>query len=197
MLTRQDPLLGSLRMHRTILLALAVATLALPANAAASGRDVLLDCADDEQLSRTYTQAEYQAALDLIPADGDQYTGCRAIIRAAQLRAAAGGGSTGGPSTGGPSTGGGEAVVAPPPPGVSPLDAASPGDKAAAARARAGGATPVSVGGAVIHPGDPGRQFSTLGDLPTALQLALLALLVALAGAIAHLVRTRGHRSRA
>ena len=73
-------------------LALIVVTLllAVPATALASGETVLKDCADDEELSRTYSQAEYKKAIASIPADLDEYTDCRAIIRKAQLRHASG-----------------------------------------------------------------------------------------------------------
>jgi hypothetical protein len=67
--------------------------LVLPAMAMASGETVLQDCADDSELSRTYSQAEYKKALANIPADLDEYTDCRSIIRAAQLKHASKSGS--------------------------------------------------------------------------------------------------------
>lgn len=76
-----------------------VLLLTIPAAAMASGDDVLQDCADDTELSRTYSQAEYKSALSKIPADLDEYTDCRDIIRQAQLRranAASGATNTGG-----------------------------------------------------------------------------------------------------
>ena len=70
--------------------------LLLPAGALASGDDVLEDCAADGQLNRTYSQAEYKKALQDIPADLDEYTDCRALIRRARLRGAGGSSSSGG-----------------------------------------------------------------------------------------------------
>ena len=52
--------------------------LLVPASAAASGRDVLRDCADDEVLSRTYTQREYREALSKLATDSSEYPTARA-----------------------------------------------------------------------------------------------------------------------
>ncbi len=172
------------------LTAVAVPIVAVPAVAVASGQDVLQDCILDEQLSRTYTQKEYQQALELIPADGDQYTGCRAIIRAAQLQAAAGGTSgTGG--TGGTGGATGTGGTTPLPPGVSPLAAASPADQAAAKKLQAEGSLPVVIAGSTIKPGDPGNVISSLDDLPPSLLVVLIGIAGALVAAVVHLVRTR------
>jgi hypothetical protein len=75
---------------RRIALIVAVLLLAVPATAIASGDDVIEDCADDGELSRTYSQAEYKKALQDLPADLDEYTDCRATIRRARLRGAQG-----------------------------------------------------------------------------------------------------------
>ena len=50
-------------MRLRLSLALLVILLVPAASAWASGRDVLRDCADDEVLSKTYTQKEYRDAL--------------------------------------------------------------------------------------------------------------------------------------
>ncbi|MBJ7332573.1 MAG: hypothetical protein JHC95_21940, partial [Solirubrobacteraceae bacterium] len=112
---------------RRILFAILLLVLAAPAVAAASGRDVLADCGNDEQLSKRYSQSEYRNALDNMDADLRQYTSCESVIRQAQLAAAGsrggggdgssgggGGGGTGGTGGGsGGSGGGGGATVSP------------------------------------------------------------------------------------
>lgn len=81
---------------RSLTLLMLALCLCAPASALASGDDVIEDCADDNQLSRTYSQAEYKKALQDIPADLDEYTACRDIIRQARLRGAGGRSTTGG-----------------------------------------------------------------------------------------------------
>lgn len=76
--------------------------LIVPAKVMASGDSVLQDCADDSELSRTYSQAEYKKALADLPADLDEYTDCRAIIKAAQLKNATKSGGSSGSGTGTP-----------------------------------------------------------------------------------------------
>lgn len=88
---------------RIALLAL-VALLLVPAIASASGRDVIRDCSDNEQIDRDYSQDEYNEALDNLPADLDGYSPCRDVITRARDDAAAGGG--GGPRGGIPASGG-------------------------------------------------------------------------------------------
>jgi hypothetical protein len=87
-------------MNRLALI-VALLLLAVPATALASADDVIQDCADDFQLSRTYSQAEYKQALQDLPADLDEYSPCRDVIRQAQLQHAGSSKSSGsGQSTG-------------------------------------------------------------------------------------------------
>jgi hypothetical protein len=106
------------RRHRlaTILAALLVALLALPAFAQASGEDVIRDCQDDGHVDGNYSQSEYQDAQDNLPSDVDQYSDCRDVIAQAQANggkkksgpkhSSGGSNSSGGSSTGGSSGGG-------------------------------------------------------------------------------------------
>ena len=77
-------------MRLRLSLALLVILLVPTASAWASGRDVLRDCADDEILSKTYTQKEYRDALSRLATDNSEYSDCESIIRRAQLEQAAG-----------------------------------------------------------------------------------------------------------
>jgi hypothetical protein len=88
---------------RVLAFTVAVLLLAIPATAMASGDSVLEDCADDGALSRTYSQAEYKAALANLPADLDEYSDCRAVIRRAQLSRATTNSRSGTSGTGGKS----------------------------------------------------------------------------------------------
>ena len=142
-------------MRLRLSLALLVILLVPPASAMASGRDVLRDCADDEVLSKTYTQKEYRDALSQLATDSSEYSDCESVIRRAQLEQAAGrdkkssggGGATttpGGGATGGGGSTGSSGAAAPtdstptPAPaarGTDPLRRAEPGG---ARRARRG-----------------------------------------------------------
>lgn len=56
-----------------------------PIDAYGSGRDVLLDCTDNDRLDRKYSQKEYEDALNEVQADLAQYGNCVGLIRKAQL----------------------------------------------------------------------------------------------------------------
>ncbi len=151
--------------------------LLLPSAAFASGQDVIRDCTDDEQLSRTYSPADYRDALASLPADADQYSDCRAAIIAAQRGKGLGGpGSGSGQNTTGGSWGG--APIPGVPAGVDPLSTASPVEQAAIASAAKTGAAPLTIDGTPIYPSELGT--SGLND-PTDLPTPLLAAMVLLA----------------
>jgi hypothetical protein len=76
-------------MRLRLSLALLVILLVPAASAWASGRDVLRDCADDEVLSKAYTQKEYRDALSELATDSSEYSDCESVIRRAQLEQAA------------------------------------------------------------------------------------------------------------
>ena len=164
---------------RTTLVLIAVLLLGLPAAARANGDAVIRDCAQDGVLNKHYTQKELQDALRNLPSDIDEYTDCRAVIRAAM-----GGGS--GNTTPGPPNG-----IATPSGAV----AGSAGDVQAlndlTARALKGKRPAVVIGGQKIVPGNAGLS-GLLGGLagsngmPTSLLAAITGLLL-LAGTTAYL----------
>jgi hypothetical protein len=165
---------------------------------------VLRDCADDEVLSRTYTQKEYRDALSQLATDSSEYSDCESVIRRAQLQQAAGnrrardagdesggGGTTGTPGGGsssggsgsqGSSSGGGDVPQASPRPrGSDPLAALSPEERLALDEARTGGGKGIEGTDRVVPPGT-GRAPNITGssDLPG----PVLGLLILLAGAL-------------
>ncbi|MBA2349630.1 MAG: hypothetical protein H0V81_15190, partial [Solirubrobacterales bacterium] len=73
----------------TTMLAAAALLLASPSGALAAGGGAaaVQDC-QDGKIDGSYTAAEYREALASIPTDVDEYTDCRDVLRAAQLRAA-------------------------------------------------------------------------------------------------------------
>lgn len=197
-------------MRRGLLPLLLVALLAAPAGAQASAKsDQIINQCANESLSGSYSQKDYQQALNDLPADLKEYTDCADVIRTAQRNAAtsgtggaprsvAGGGS--GPTPGAP----GVAGAAPPaatasgatpgaatasdaaPAGAAPAPAtpaANPGaaaDQAALDAAQAAGAGTVNIGGTSLTPGVPAGAALSLGDLPTPM-LVLLGLFVLIA----------------
>jgi len=69
----------------TLMLALLLAALAVPAAAAmADGKDVLRDCAQDGDLDKDYSDEELEEANRNMPTDIDEYSDCRDVIRQAQ-----------------------------------------------------------------------------------------------------------------
>jgi hypothetical protein len=166
--------------------------LLLPATAFASGRDVLLDCTDDEVLSKTYTQDEYKSALKQLPTDADEYGACRDVIRRAMLDAAAGGGDRqsggGGGGAPGPAGGGGLSSLGYSGTGPDvreggggdPLAAATDEERRAVEDATRAGGAAVRVGDDTVRPGDrraPG--VAAAGRIPTPLTVLLVLLVVA------------------
>jgi hypothetical protein len=156
---------------RTFLVLIAVLALGLPAAAHASGAAVIRDCADDGKLNKQYSQKDLQSADKNLPSDIDEYTDCRAVIRAAMH---GGTGSTG----------------APPPGAILTESGAIAGNEhdiaslAALQRASAAGKTkPVTIGGEQVTPGNAGLGGPLAGlagsnGMPASLVTAIVALLV-------------------
>jgi hypothetical protein len=177
------PALPPRAMRRSLFLILVVSALLAPATAVAGSDQLYRDC-QDGKIDGKYTQSQYQQALANIPADVDEYTDCRQVIRRGQLQAAGGksGGShtTGGGSTGagggGSANGGGTQGGA----RVDPLADATPQERKALAKAGVDGGKPVKVAGELVTPGALGfRNLSSGGnELPTPL-LVVLALIAA------------------
>src|SRR5215213_6245335 len=188
-------------MRLRLSLALLVLLLVPVASAMASGRDVLRDCADDEVLSKTYTQKEYRDALSRLATDSSEYSDCESVIRRAQLEQAAGrnrnsnqgGGSGGSGSTPGGgssgSAGGGtsatpgdaQAPVVPQTRGSDPLAALSPDERLALDEARTGGGNGIDGAEGVVPPGSSrAPNLTGSSDLPG----PVTGLLILLAGAL-------------
>ncbi len=174
--------------------------LLVPAAAHANYKDLLKDACRDQKVNGTYSQKDYRDALDNLPADADQYTDCRAVLRAAQLAAAGAQGSSGGGGGGG---GGSSQPSSVPAAGGDPLATATPAEKAAVATATKQAAQtshgPVEVGGVRIEPSalGAGRPVAaSISDLPAPLlaALGLLALAVLAAIALVVIPRVRARR---
>jgi hypothetical protein len=166
-----------------------VATLVVAPTAADAGTTALFhDCADGV-LSKHYTAKQIGDALKSIPADVDEYSDCRVLLRRAQLLGAGGGGSAsrGGFGPGGSSASGAGSSPASgtAPTGAAdssgdtpqadprdPLASAKPEQRAAFERAVAAGAAPVALDGHPIAIAQPPSR-----TLPTSLR-ALLGLLL-------------------
>ncbi len=162
-------------MRRTLLSAL-IALLAAPAAAGASVDQILEDC-QDGRLDRRYPKPELRQALKEMPADLDEYTNCRELIRAARdNRRGAGGAGPGSNSGDGDDYGAlpaGEGGLPLDPDGrpIDPRNLTDPRERAELDRAREGVGRPAKVAG--VSPGDHGA------DLP----LPIVVLLVLIAGA--------------
>jgi hypothetical protein len=190
-------------MRLRLSLALLVMLLVPAASAWASGRDVLRDCADDEVLSKTYTQKEYRDALSELATDSSEYSDCESVIRRAQLQQAAGppkkqsgGGGTattpgGGSTGGGGTTGSGGTTPAPadstptPAPaarGTDPLAALNPEERLALDEARTGGGEGIQGSGPAVVPPGSSRTPNLTGS--SSLPGPITGLLILLAGAL-------------
>jgi hypothetical protein len=173
----------------------ALALLLFPAAAQAGYQDVIDDCQDHgEQLTKTYTAREYQQALDNLPTDVREYSGCEDTIRAAMLNVASGGsgiGVGGGGGFGGVGGFGGGSANAAGGDGPPPLASASPAEQQAAADAEQIGDQSVIVGEEPVTPGDPGSAFSSLGDLPAPLMVVLVLTVLAMAAGLTLFITRR------
>ena len=182
---------------RRLLTALMLLCLAMPATASADAdvTKLLRDACRDEHIDGTYTQAQYKKALDQLPTDSDEYTGCREVLQRGRLAAlgagkhkSSGGGAstatgagTGSGSSSSGSSGGGASgsSSASPAPAADPLATATPQQKKGLAQA-AQAAKPVNVGGEIVQPGalGLGELSGASRGVPTQL-IALICLLAA------------------
>jgi hypothetical protein len=180
---------------RRLLTALTILCLAAPAAASAdSGVNKLLrDACRDEHIDGTYTQAQYKKALEQLPTDSDEYTGCREVLQRGRLAALGAGKRRGGGGGGSTGTGGGTAGGAGSSGGsgssgssgssragnADPLATATPEQRKALARV-AKTAKPVDVGGELVQPGALGLgELSGAGRNVPAPLVALICLLAA------------------
>lgn len=173
----------------TTLAAALLALLALAPAAQADRADTLLiEACRTGAVTGRYSQSDFRKAITRIPADSDQYTDCRDVLRRAQLEAASGGDK---PGAGGPSTGAG--APGPPPAGAlpkiggidpatgkraDPLATATPAERKDVEKAARTGGSPFVLAGETVTPGSPGALAGS--TLPPAL-IVLVALLLALA----------------
>ena len=157
----------------------ALTALAGAATAGASSKDVIKDCYEDGKIDGHYSKEELKQAEEDIPSDVDEYSDCRAVIRAARSRGNKGsGGGTGGLPGGGyrsPGAGGD--------PSLSTDSGAIAGTKgdldslASATRDRNRAAPKVPVAGQPISPASGVTEVATAANgLPTPLIAALIAL---------------------
>ena len=163
------------------LLAAVAACAAFAAPASANYEDLLLDaCGRDGKVDGTYSQKDYREALANIPADADQYSDCRAIIKAAQLAAASG------------------QDILTPAAAEAILATATPEELQAIDEAvKSSTGNPVQVGDEVVSPASygAGRKVAAgISELPTPLKAALGLLAV---GALAALLTAIVPRVRA
>jgi hypothetical protein len=192
---------------RRLLIATFALCLLLPATVSAAGYQQMYRDCQDGHIDGHYSQSDYQKALAHLPADLDEYTNCRDVIRAAQL-AAAGGGKTGGGSSGsgsgggavtgsgsGPSSGSGTSVTGTT--AADPLASATPAErKALAAAGKA--AQPVHIAGSPVTPGSLGlHNLSSSGSaMPTSLVVLLVLLGLAALGYAGSVIWSRVHAGR-
>jgi hypothetical protein len=186
------------RAMRRLLTALTILCLAAPAAAGGDGgvNKLLRDACSDEHINGTYTQAEYKKALEQLPTDSDEYTGCREVLQRGRLAAlgagkrrnsnsagagsstGGGGGTSGGSGAAGRGSSGSPSAA---PSSADPLASATPEQRKALAQV--GKSTkPVDVGGQLVQPGALGLgEMSSAGrDVPTPM-IALICLLAATA----------------
>lgn len=168
--------------------ALLLASLLTPALAVADYQELLKDACRDERVNGTYSQKDYREALANIPADADQYTNCRDVLRAAQLASART--QAAGRSGAAPTSSRTISVLSAP----DPLADATPAQKQAVAVAVKTGGGPVTIAGEVVEPSTlgAGRAVAAgLSDLPKPLLAALALIALIGIGATATLVIPR------
>ncbi len=163
-------------LRRLLVPALVLASLVTPTVALADYQELLKDACRDERVNGTYSQKDYREALANIPADADQYTNCRDVLRAAQLASASA--QAAGRSGAAPASSRTISALSAP----DPLATATPAQKQAVAAAVKTGGGPVTIAGEVVEPSTlgAGRAVAAgLSDLPGPLlaALALIALI--------------------
>ena len=179
---------GSATVRRRLLTALSliiVAAALAPAGAFGSANEVIRDCGLDGRVDGTYSQKDYRDALRQLSAASDEYTNCRDIIEAARLAAAGGTPTTPG------------STVPVPAPGVDPLATATPAQRTAVKVAQTTPPAAIVVGGKTVTPGDVGAGRAvnaSVSDLPTALLVTVVLVLIAGLGAIGSIVIPRVRR---
>ncbi len=205
-------------MRRLLLATLLLLLLLVPAGAAVARdrpQDLLIDACRDEKVDGSYSQRTYRRALDQLPADSDQYTGCRDVINRARLAAlsdrrsnqnsdggsggggssgssgSGGGSSNGSGSGGGDSSGGGQSRNEPAQP-AGPTAA----EQRAVENATRAGAEPVRIGGELLEPGAVRQVADSSRELPTPMIVLLAVLAVCALSAAGAAAWSRVHARR-
>jgi hypothetical protein len=162
-----------MRTHlRTTLVLVAVLVLGAPAAARASGDEAIRDCAQDGKLDKNYSQKELQEAEQNLPSDIDEYTDCRAAIRA---QMSGGSGNPGGPGPAGAIITASGAVAG----SQADVDALT----AVQTQSEKGKSPTLTVAGKKVVPGNAGLTGALGGlaganGMPPALVLAIAALVI-------------------
>lgn len=176
-----------IRVLRNLLLLTVLGALVFPAVAQA---EPVADCATDGDLDKRYSNSQLKKALDNIPADLDEYSNCREVIKSAIASGANkpddtsdNGSQGGGGGSGGGSGNGGGAISA-----DEQQAQANDNAKLDAITGDANDTKPeVKVGNEQLEPGANGLfdLASASNDVPMPLLLALIAIgLLALAGGV-------------
>lgn len=153
------------RLLRHLPLAAALALLALPAPAFASGDDVIRDCSFDDDLDRRYSDKELREGRDNLPSDVMEYSNCYDVISNAIKGGSDRSGGAGSPGIGGTDPAGETAAQANDQADLAAITGSSDSPK-------------VDVGGTSLAPDSSG--FFGLGNaankVPVPLLIALLLL---------------------
>ena len=171
---------------RRLLLTALIALLAVPAAAGASVDAIYEDC-QDGRLDKRHAKPDLREALDDMPADLDEYTNCRELIRAARDNQRGGGGAgpgsvheNDGDDYGALPAGEGGLPLGPDGRPIDPRGIAEPKEREQLDRAREGAGRPTKVAG--VAPGSHGGA---------AVPFPLIALLVLIAAAALALAAPR------
>ena len=173
------------RLFTALTLGLIVLGALLPAGAPASSIDLQRDCIADGRIDGTYSQKDYRDALRSLSTSSDEYTNCRGITEPARLAAA---GAT--PATPG-------SVVPIPVPGVDPLAAATPAQRAAVKIAQTSPPAALVIGGETVRPGTIGAGRAvkaSVSDIPAPLLITIALAVLAGLGALASIAIPRVRR---
>lgn len=167
-----------IRLRHIATLIAALAALAVPASAVADSDEVIKDCYEDGKLDRSYSREDLKQAEEDLPSDVDEYSDCRAVIRAARARGNKGGGG----GTGGVPGGGYQSPGAGGDPALSTDSGAIAGSRedldayANATRDRDRAAPKVPVAGQPLSPAAGVVDVAeSTNDMPTPLLAALIA----------------------
>jgi hypothetical protein len=166
----------------TVIVLAVLAVLALPAGAMANP---VMDCAQDGDLDKQYSNSELRHGLNNIPGDLDEYSNCRDVLAGAIASGSDKGGNR--PSAGGGGGGGVSGDASSLPASEQAARTKDTADLASITANPEDNPPSVDVGGENVKPGSNGLfdLASASNDLPVPLLVALVALaLVAMVGGL-------------